>query len=759
MSPRVQLDAVELWVGDVERTKRTLTQFGFTTSDAELAYRPDERTAWLYSGHVRFVLRQGTTTASSIRRHVDEHGDGVGDVALLCDDIREIADRAASIGLETLVEDGCARIDFLGDGTIVHSVRNRPIVSHADSRQQGDGPVIGDIDHVTYCLPFGTIESVAQSYRDVFGLSDVANDDFAEVGDNSNGMRSLVLRSALGFTVVLTSPASAASSSQTQHFLTTNRGAGVQHVAIACADLPAVVHSMRSNGVRFLDVPEEHLELSYRRLKDRVLPWDALRREQILVDADNKGLLFQRFTHPIIKGSGFFFEFIQRAGATGFGAGNVRALFAAVDVSIRQAQAEVQGMAKSPKARPDEGDWTRRFVRTARAGLPFYREHLAGCDAVSFSELPTFDKSMTAGYGRFPLSVGGAPGAHRVLATSGTTGDRLYISFDTAEWNRTASWLEQVARRVGVTSADVLLNTHCYGLWVGGPALDLLANRSGAGLVPLGPTGPGLILELLADGVGTAISATPSYMRRLIEAAEEAGFDLRKTPLRFGFIGAEPAEESLRQKLLSRLPDDFRWIELYGLTETGGPSVAFAPDPNVPELEVNTEDYWIEVLGPNEDRPVALGEVGELTITTRRIDGRTPLIRYRTRDLVRATAGPIEAPIRLSRILGRADHSLKIGGVLVYPSAISEILSELLPPTSEWRAVVRRRGEDDELLIEAEASREACQLVERAFRDRVGLGVTMISLQAEAFSRSREKTQRILIDSDRVTGGRVRETT
>jgi 4-hydroxymandelate synthase len=754
-----------LWVGDLERTKRTLTQFGFIPREAGLPSRPDENTAWLSSGHVLFVLRQGTTTASPITRHVARHGDGVGVVALLSDDIPELADRAASNGLETRVYDGCATVDLLGDGTIVHTVRPRPIVSLADAPPAGVGPVpagvgpvIGDIDHVTYCVPFGTLESVARLYRDVFGLSHVANDDCSEVGEQINGMRSMVLRSALGFTVVLTSPASAASAGQTQHFLTAHRGAGVQHVAIACADLAATVRSLRSNGVRFLDVPEEHLERSYRRLHDRELPWDALRREQILVDAEHEGLLFQLFTHPIIEGSGFFFEFIQRAGATGFGAANVRALFAAVDASIRQAHAEVHGMATSPEASRDEGDWTRLLVRTARAAIPFYREHLAGCDVASFSELPTFDKSMTAGHGRFPLSAGGAPGAHRVLATSGTTGDRLYVSFDREEWNRTARWLEQVARRVGVTSADVLLNTHCYGLWVGGPALDLLANRSGAGLVPLGPTGPGIILELLADGVGTAISATPSYMRRLIEAAEEAQFDLRTTSLRFGFIGAEPAEQSLRDQLRSRLPDDFRWIELYGLTETGGPAVLFAPDPNVPELEVNTEDFWIEVLDP-EDRPAAFGEVGELTITTRRIDGRTPLIRYRTRDLVRAAAGPIEAPTRLSRILGRADHSLKIGGVLVYPSAISEILSELLPPTAEWRAVVRRSGNDDELLVEAEGSREACRVVERAFRDRVGLGVTVTSLQSDALSRSREKTQRILIDSDSATGVRVRETT
>ena len=395
----------------------------------------------------------------------------------------------------------------------------------------------------------------------------------------------------------------------------------------------------------------------------------------------------------------------------------------------------------------EQAAWSEVLVRTARERIPFYRQRLDGTDPSAFHSLPTFDKSSTPGHGRFPITAGGAAGAHRVLATSGTSGERMYVAFDQDEWNRTARWLEQVARRVGVTSDDVLLNTHCYGLWVGGPALDLLANRAGAGLVPLGPMAPSIVLELLADGVGTAISATPSYLRRLIETAESTGFDLRSTPLRFGFIGAEPAETSLRQKLLSFLPSGFRWIELYGLTETGGPSVAFAPDPEIPELELNTREFLLEVLDPAADSPVAPGEVGELTITTRRTDGRTPLIRYRTRDLVRATAGSAEAPTRISRILGRADHSLKIGGVLLYPSAITELMAELLPATAEWRAVVYRRGEDDELLIEAEASGELCQSVERAFRSRIGLGLTVTPAGADTLTRSREKTQRILIDS------------
>jgi phenylacetate-CoA ligase len=354
---------------------------------------------------------------------------------------------------------------------------------------------------------------------------------------------------------------------------------------------------------------------------------------------------------------------------------------------------------------------------------------------------------MTVGHGRFPLSAGGAPGAYRVLATSGTSGNKIYVAFDQGEWSRTADWLEQVGQRVGLTAKDVLLNTHCYGLWVGGSALDLLANRIGAGLVPLGSTDQVNVLEQLTAGVGTAISATPSYLRGLVMAANASHTELRNTRLRIGFIGAEMAEESLRQKLLAELPDGFRWIELYGLTETGGPSVAFAPDPAVPELEVNTREFWVEVLELSEDQPVKFGKVGELTITTRRTDGRTPLIRYRTRDLVSATSGGAEAPTRISRILGRVDESLKIGGVLTYPSAVAEIMSEFLSPTAEWRAWVLHQEPDDELMIEVEATPDLCSAIATAVQYRVGLNPTVVSTQNGILLTERRKTRRLLANS------------
>lgn len=745
----VELDVVELWVHGVARTARILAPFGFTP-DAELTsgMSPQGSVAGLRSGDVALLLREGTP-GSAVAQYVEVHGDGVGDVGLSYGDIEEVVGRAAAHGIPVSRDGTAARVDLMGDGTVVHTLRPRPLRSRRDGQPPVGAFPMNAIDHVTYCLPFGTIDRVARAYQDVLGLAEVAVPHAAEVGDDLNGMHSRVLRSPMGFTVVLTAPRSPSGAGQTQQFLRDHAGAGVQHVAVSFSNLPAAVRGLRDRGVAFLDVPDEHLDQSYARLRERALPWDALRREGILVDGDDQGLLFQLFTEPVTDRRTFFFELIHRDGASGFGAANVRALFAAVEASMRARGGAAHGaVTTSGNGGASSGmRWAEMLVQNARERVPFYRGHLAGCDGSDFTRVPSFDKSATASHGRFPMSAGGARGAHRVLATSGTSGRRLYVAFDEAEWQRTGRWLEMVGRHADMTADDVLLNTHCYGLWVGGPALDLLATRCGAGLVPLGPVGPALVLDVLSDGVGTAISATPSYLRRLIEAAEAANFDLRATALRVGFIGAEPAETTLRQKLLDRLPDGFRWIELYGLTETGGPAVAFGPDPATAELVVNTDEFLIEVLEPDADRPALPGETGELVITTRRTDGRTPLVRYRTRDLVRAIAGAPEAPTRISRILGRADDALKIGGVLLYPSAAAEIMSELLPPSAEWRALVHRKGNDDELVIEAEAGQELCQTVERAFRERIGLGLTVVPQAAGSLSRSLDKTQRILTGS------------
>src|SRR5260370_27251491 len=120
----MDLDFVELWVGALDETIAVLnTKFGFALVATEIEPRPDEKNALLRCGDVSFVVRQGTSPASPIARHVAIHGDGVGDVALLCDDLDAIISRAHDCGLAISCERGGVRIDMLGDGTILHSLR------------------------------------------------------------------------------------------------------------------------------------------------------------------------------------------------------------------------------------------------------------------------------------------------------------------------------------------------------------------------------------------------------------------------------------------------------------------------------------------------------------------------------------------------------------------------------------------------------------------------------------------------------------
>jgi len=333
-SPRVAFDFLELWVRDLGSTARLLTtQFGFAR-ESPADRRSGEETAVFVSGDVTMLVRQGTSPASPVAAHVARHGDGIGDVALACEDIEAIAERARKYGVAATCNRDSVCVDILGDGTILHTVR-RESRRHAAESPEPDGVIaMRGIDHVTYCLPFGTIERVADVYREVFALEDVIVEQGGDVGTGDNGMRSKVQRSPHGFTVVLTEPMSATGWGQTQHFLRSHAGAGVQHAAIVYDDLISAVRTLRSRGVPFLPVPQEHLERSHDRLRGSALPWSELRREGILVDADQTGLLFQLFTRPVTEGSSFFFELIQRAGATGFGAGNIRGLFAALDVSM-----------------------------------------------------------------------------------------------------------------------------------------------------------------------------------------------------------------------------------------------------------------------------------------------------------------------------------------------------------------------------------------------------------------------------------------
>jgi 4-hydroxymandelate synthase len=333
---------LEVWVADLDRTRGLLTTaFGFQLLDppadppAEPAAASGESQQWsayLVSGEVRIILRQDPVPTGPIGRHVSRHGDTVADVALTCPDPAALAGRAARHGLSVSGTADAPTVDLFGDRTVCHTLRRTSLVPR--SAPAADATPIRSVDHLGYCLPWGFVEPAARAYEQVFGLHRLAGDSFDAIGDQATGMRSIVLRAPAGLTVVLTEPISQASTGQTQRFIDAHAGPGVQHAALTVDDLFTTVAAMRARGVTFLPIPDRYYDQAEQRLAHASIPWPALRRQEILVDADHDGLLYQLFTRPVTRRGTFFFELITRQGATGFGVNNVRALFEAIQATI-----------------------------------------------------------------------------------------------------------------------------------------------------------------------------------------------------------------------------------------------------------------------------------------------------------------------------------------------------------------------------------------------------------------------------------------
>ena len=340
-------------------------------------------------------------------------------------------------------------------------------------------------------------------------------------------------------------------------------------------------------------------------------------------------------------------------------------------------------------------------IAHAREEIPFYANLHRNTSSLDLFALPTCSKSDLRPFGPLPLSARPLSEMYRVSATSGTTGPRMMIGFTESDWADIHRQYRKIAQCIGIGGADVLLNTHGGGLWIGAPSLDELAHAGGAGTIPCGPTGPSQVIEWLRDLPITLLSATPSYMRLLVETAVQSDQDMSKSGLRMGLLGGEGSSPALRRGVCDAFGSGFRWQELYGSTETGGPILAFCPpdDPFGGRLNVNTDYFVVELLHPDADEPVGAGGIGEITLSTPYRKG-TILIRYRTGDL--AVSLPDERDAagwpQLTTLVGRIDDAIKVRGALVYPSVIEDVLVGRLRQGAEWRIVIERKQSMSEVL-------------------------------------------------------------
>ena len=188
------------------------------------------------------------------------------------------------------------------------------------------------IDHIVGNVELGTMEQWVRYYEDVFGMTEMIHFSDEAISTEYSALMSKVVTTGDGrVKFPINEPAEGKRKSQIDEFLEFYEGAGAQHIALATRDIVGTVERLQERGVEFLRTPEEYYDAVPERIGEIEQSISDLRRLGILVDRDDEGYLLQIFTKPLGDRPTMFFELIERHGARGFGEGNFRALFEAIE--------------------------------------------------------------------------------------------------------------------------------------------------------------------------------------------------------------------------------------------------------------------------------------------------------------------------------------------------------------------------------------------------------------------------------------------
>ena len=263
----------------------------------------------------------------------------------------------------------------------------------------------------------------------------------------------------------------------------------------------------------------------------------------------------------------------------------------------------------------------------------------------------------------------------RIHSTSGTTGKRV-VAFYTQ--NDIDLWEDCCARAIvaaGGTKDDVCQVAYGFGLFTGGAGLNGGSHKVGCLTLPMSSGNTDRQIEFMRDLGSTIICCTPSYAAYIGETLHEMGLTPDDISLKAGIFGAEPWTEEMRKSIEASL--GIKAYDIYGLTETSGPGVAFECCEQT-GMHINEDNFIPEIINPDTGEVLPEGEVGELVFTSVTKEA-FPLLRYRTRDLCvlsRKKCSCGRTLIKMRKPMGRSDDMLIIRGVNVFPSQIETVLIE-----------------------------------------------------------------------------------
>ena len=313
----------------------------------------------------------------------------------------------------------------------------------------------------------------------------------------------------------------------------------------------------------------------------------------------------------------------------------------------------------------------------------------------------------------------------RLHQTSGTTGRPMRWMDTKQSWDWIMECWRQIYLLAGLTEHDRLFFPFSFGPFIGFWAAFEGASRLGNFVIAGGGMSTTIRLNAMIENEATVVCCTPTYALRMAEVAAQEGIDLKESSVRMLIVAGEPggAIPATRSRIESAW--DARVIDHWGMTEIA--SLGTESEDRDGGMYLLETELIAEIVHPETLEPVPAGEVGELLITNLGRLG-SPLIRYRTRDLVKASTDPDPTGRQLlwlpGGILGRSDDMVTVRGNNVFPSSVEAVLREI-DAIAEFRIDVRTVRAMHELCITvepvtAEAGQGLQETVTNALRNRLG---------------------------------------
>ncbi len=340
----------------------------------------------------------------------------------------------------------------------------------------------------------------------------------------------------------------------------------------------------------------------------------------------------------------------------------------------------------------------------------------------------------------------------RIHSTSGTTGKRV-VAFYTQ--HDVDLWEDCCARAIvaaGGTKDDVCQVAYGYGLFTGGSGLHGGSHKVGCLTLPMSSGNTDRQLQFMTDLGATIICCTPSYAAYLAESIHEKGLQ-DQIKLKAGIFGAEAWSEDMRRDIEDKL--GIKAYDIYGLTETSGPGVAFECSEQT-GMHINEDHFIAEIVDPDTFEVLPEGSKGELVFTA--ITKQAfPLLRYRTKDICilnRTKCSCGRTHIKMCKPMGRSDDMLIIRGVNVFPSQIETVLLQQ-GYSANYQIIVDRVNNSDTFEVMVEMNPEmfsdslakitqAEKEIVSALKAMLGIAAKVKLVAPKSITRSEGKAVRVI---------------